>query len=51
MSASRKRSRQRATILGGLVGGMIIFTFVVSLIAPDIGTRTSAERLRWDQAE
>lgn len=42
MSLARKLRRRRATIAGGLVGLIIIFTFVISLIAPDLGTRSSA---------
>ncbi len=41
MSLSRKRSRQRATIIGAAIGVVIIVTFVLSLIAPGAGSRTS----------
>ena len=38
MSQSKKRSRQRATVIGALIGLMIIFTFVISLINPGLGS-------------
>jgi hypothetical protein len=41
MSFSQKRAQRRATVIGVVIGGIIIFTFVISLIAPDLGTRTS----------
>ena len=34
MSLSHKRNRQRMTFLGALIGVIIIFTFVISLITP-----------------
>lgn len=40
MSLSKKRNRQRATLVGALIGLLIIFTFVISLIAPDLGRRS-----------
>ncbi len=40
MSLSRKRSRQRATLIGAAIGVVIIVTFVLSLIAPGSGSRT-----------
>ncbi len=40
MAKSKKRSQRRATMLGALIGGMIIFTFVITLIAPDLGVRS-----------
>ena len=41
MSLSRKRSRQRATLIGAAIGVVIIVTFVLSLIAPGSSSRTS----------
>jgi hypothetical protein len=35
MSLARKRTQRRATFIGALIGFIIIFTFVISLIAPD----------------
>jgi hypothetical protein len=35
MSLTRKRTQRRATLIGALIGFIIIFTFVISLIAPD----------------
>jgi len=34
MSLSKKRARQRATLVGALLGVIVILTFVISLIAP-----------------
>ena len=42
MSFSRKRSRQRATLIGAAVGIVIIVTFVLSLIAPGSNPRTAS---------
>ncbi len=42
MSLSRKRTQRRATFLGALIGFMIIFTFVISLLAPDRGGSSSS---------
>ncbi|MCL4238401.1 MAG: hypothetical protein KJ047_09140 [Anaerolineae bacterium] len=39
MQKSRKRSQRRTTLLGAAIGSMIIFTFVLTLIAPDLGSR------------
>ncbi len=41
MSLSRKRAQRRATMIGVVIGFIIIFTFVISLIAPDLGSRSS----------
>ncbi len=41
MSLSRKRSRQRATLVGAAIGVVIIVTFVLSLIAPGASPRTT----------
>ena len=41
MSLSRKRSRQRATLIGAAIGIVIIVTFVLSLLAPGSGHRAS----------
>ncbi len=41
MSSRRTRHRRRATIIGSLIGVIIIFSFVITLIAPDLGTRSS----------
>lgn len=35
--ASRKQNRRRATIIGSVIGAIIIFSFVITLIAPDLG--------------
>jgi hypothetical protein len=40
MSQSKKRNRQRATFIGALIGLMIIFTFVISLINPGLGSKS-----------
>jgi len=43
MQKSRKRGQRRTTLLGAIVGLMIIFTsFVLTLIAPDLGSRRSS---------
>jgi hypothetical protein len=42
MSLSRKRSHQRATALGVVVGLVVIFTFVIGLINPDLGSRSTS---------
>ena len=42
MSLSKQRRRRRATLIGAGFGVVIIFTFMISLIAPDIGTRSSS---------
>jgi len=41
MSVSRKRNRRRMTFLGALIGVIIIFTFVISLISPGTFQSTS----------
>lgn len=41
MASNRNRRRQRATLIGSLVGLVIIFSFVITLIAPDLGTRSN----------
>ncbi|NDJ77023.1 MAG: hypothetical protein GYB65_12280 [Chloroflexi bacterium] len=43
MSLSRKRRQRRATLVGAVVGMLIIFTFVLGLIAPDLGTRSRSD--------
>ncbi len=43
MSLSRKRNRQIATGIGTLIGVIIIFTFVVSLINPGLGATSDPE--------
>ena len=40
MSRSKRRSRQRATLIGGMIGAIIILSFVISLAAPDLGSRS-----------
>lgn len=40
MSVRSQRNRRRATILGALVGIILIFTFMLSLIAPGLGSST-----------
>ncbi len=42
MSLSRKRSRQRTTAVGVVFGLVLIFVFLVGLIKPDLGSRTSS---------
>lgn len=42
MHKSRKRDQRRATLLGAIIGSIIIFTFVLTLIAPDLGSRSSS---------
>lgn len=42
MSTRQKRSRQRATAIGAGVGLVIIFTFIIGLVAPDLGSNTSS---------
>lgn len=39
--ASRKQNRRRATIIGSVIGVIIIFSFVITLIAPDLGTSST----------
>jgi hypothetical protein len=41
MTLNRKRSRRRATFVGAVVGSILIFTFVLTLIAPDLASRRS----------
>lgn len=41
MFVSKKRSRQSATLLGAIIGLMVIFTFVIALINPNIGSQSS----------
>lgn len=41
MQKLRKRNQRRTTLLGAIIGSMIIFTFVLTLIAPDLGSRSS----------
>lgn len=43
MSYSRKRNRRLATAVGTLIGVMIIFTFVISLINPGVTTTDESE--------
>jgi hypothetical protein len=42
MSLARKRIQRRATLIGALLGFIIIFTFVISLIAPGQNSRRSS---------
>jgi hypothetical protein len=44
MSLSKKRARQRATVVGAVLGVIVILTFVISLIAPG-GKSTSNQSL------
>ena len=41
MSVYNRRARRRATFIGAAIGSIIIFTFVLSLVAPGLGTTTS----------
>jgi hypothetical protein len=40
----RQTNRRRATIVGAIIGALIIFTFVIGLIAPDLGSRRSSSQ-------
>jgi hypothetical protein len=42
MSLSQKRNQRRATLIGALLGFIIILTFVISLIAPGSNNRNSS---------
>jgi len=42
MASRKKRRQRRATIIGAIIGSIIIFTFVLSLTAPDLGRRSSS---------
>lgn len=41
MNKSRRRSQRRATLLGASIGLIIIITFVLTLVAPDLGSRSA----------
>jgi hypothetical protein len=41
MSYSQQRARRRATLISAVIGLIIIFTFVISLIVPDLGSRAN----------
>lgn len=42
MSSSRKHGRRRATIIGSIIGFIIIFSFLITLISPDLGSRSNS---------
>ncbi|MBI5958612.1 MAG: hypothetical protein HY866_07755 [Chloroflexi bacterium] len=42
MSLSRKRTQRRATFAGGLIGFIIIFTFLISMINPGTSTNNNS---------
>jgi hypothetical protein len=42
MSLYRKRNQRRATLVGAGIGAIIIFTFVISLIEPNLGSRQNS---------
>jgi len=41
-SYSKKRNQRRATMIGALIGVMVIAGFLITLIAPDLGQRSTA---------
>ncbi len=45
MNKSKRRGQRRATLLGASLGVIIIVTFVLTLVAPDLGSRSSSSEI------
>ncbi len=45
MNKSKRRGQRRATLLGASIGMIIIVTFVLTLVAPDLGSRSSSSEI------
>lgn len=45
MNKSKRRGQRRATVLGASIGLIIIVTFVLTLVAPDLGSRSASSNI------
>lgn len=45
MNKSKRRAQRRATLLGATIGLIIIVTFVLTLVAPNLGSRSSSSNI------